>query len=224
VKVDALGDTLDVTTVYNIRVRDYHTYFVGCPEWGFSVWAHNADCAVLIRDGEKFILKSRVDGRVLAQGAEKDVLAFAKEQGHELVTPSGRLSSLPNKGPTLADFKPGDSGFSGVYDTETGLWHAQPSGTAQVPPRLANGDAAPEFVAQAGGHQTVEAQLKAGAEVTGDKTVGFAAVQNADGSLTVRWNSGINQRNFQQRAVPEQFRQKIITEIQNATGRVVKSE
>ncbi len=30
-----------VETVYNLRVADYHTYFVGCDEWGFSVWAHN---------------------------------------------------------------------------------------------------------------------------------------------------------------------------------------
>jgi hypothetical protein len=29
-------------TVYNMRVQDYHTYFVGCDEWGFSVWVHNA--------------------------------------------------------------------------------------------------------------------------------------------------------------------------------------
>jgi RHS repeat-associated protein len=29
-------------TVYNMRVQDHHTYFVGCDEWGFSVWAHNA--------------------------------------------------------------------------------------------------------------------------------------------------------------------------------------
>jgi hypothetical protein len=28
-------------TVYNIRVADFATYFVGCEEWGFSVWAHN---------------------------------------------------------------------------------------------------------------------------------------------------------------------------------------
>src|SRR5262249_50675989 len=27
---------------YNLQVEDYHTYFVGCPYWGFSVWAHNA--------------------------------------------------------------------------------------------------------------------------------------------------------------------------------------
>jgi hypothetical protein len=28
-------------TVYNCRVAEYHTYFVGGEEWGFSVWAHN---------------------------------------------------------------------------------------------------------------------------------------------------------------------------------------
>ncbi|QJW92556.1 hypothetical protein FTUN_0052 [Frigoriglobus tundricola] len=25
----------------SLRIADYHTYFVGCDEWGFSVWAHN---------------------------------------------------------------------------------------------------------------------------------------------------------------------------------------
>ena len=29
-------------TVYNLRIEEYHTYFVGCAEWGFSIWAHNA--------------------------------------------------------------------------------------------------------------------------------------------------------------------------------------
>jgi RHS repeat-associated protein len=28
--------------VYNCRVAEYHTYFVGGEDWGFSVWAHNA--------------------------------------------------------------------------------------------------------------------------------------------------------------------------------------
>jgi len=32
-------------TVYNMRIADWHTYFVGCAEWGFDVWAHNTDCA-----------------------------------------------------------------------------------------------------------------------------------------------------------------------------------
>ena len=28
--------------VYNLRVADYHTYFVGDASWGFALWAHNA--------------------------------------------------------------------------------------------------------------------------------------------------------------------------------------
>src|SRR5262249_53242300 len=42
VAVEAVADTGTVRTVYNLRVSGYHTYFVGCQEWGFSVWAHNA--------------------------------------------------------------------------------------------------------------------------------------------------------------------------------------
>jgi len=39
-----LVDTGSWETVYNFRIADYHTYFVGCDEWGFSVWAHNIAC------------------------------------------------------------------------------------------------------------------------------------------------------------------------------------
>lgn len=35
----------EVATVYNLRIAEYHTYFVGTPAWGFSVWSHNADYA-----------------------------------------------------------------------------------------------------------------------------------------------------------------------------------
>jgi hypothetical protein len=42
--VDVLTDSGEVTTVYNLRVAEYHTFFVGCEEWGFGVWAHNAPC------------------------------------------------------------------------------------------------------------------------------------------------------------------------------------
>jgi hypothetical protein len=42
VTVEDLLDTGEYETVYNLRVADYHTYFVGEVEWGFAVWAHNA--------------------------------------------------------------------------------------------------------------------------------------------------------------------------------------
>jgi hypothetical protein len=41
VAVQECFDTGEYETVYNCRVADYHTYFVGDEGWGFSVWAHN---------------------------------------------------------------------------------------------------------------------------------------------------------------------------------------
>ena len=44
-RANLVTDSGEVTTVYNLRVAEYHTYFVGTSEWGFSVWAHNASRA-----------------------------------------------------------------------------------------------------------------------------------------------------------------------------------
>jgi hypothetical protein len=43
VAVEGVEHTSVWAPVYNIRVADYHTDFVGQDDWGFSVWAHNAD-------------------------------------------------------------------------------------------------------------------------------------------------------------------------------------
>jgi hypothetical protein len=45
VQVDAVHNTDEVTTVYNLRVADHHTYFVGGTIWGWDVWVHNASYA-----------------------------------------------------------------------------------------------------------------------------------------------------------------------------------
>jgi hypothetical protein len=46
VRVEEVFDTGQYETVYNFRVADYHTYFVGGDGWGFAVWAHNAPCVI----------------------------------------------------------------------------------------------------------------------------------------------------------------------------------
>jgi RHS repeat-associated protein len=40
--VESVTDSGEVTTVYNFRVADHHTYFVSGEGWGFSIWVHNA--------------------------------------------------------------------------------------------------------------------------------------------------------------------------------------
>jgi hypothetical protein len=41
VAVEEVLDTGEWEVVYNLRITDYHTYFVGDWDWGFSVWSHN---------------------------------------------------------------------------------------------------------------------------------------------------------------------------------------
>jgi hypothetical protein len=40
-RIDRVSEVGGVVAVYNMRIADHHTYFVGDPEWGFSLWAHN---------------------------------------------------------------------------------------------------------------------------------------------------------------------------------------
>ena len=46
--VEDILDTGEWDAVYNFRVADYHTYFVGSGNWGWSVWAHNANRTCLV--------------------------------------------------------------------------------------------------------------------------------------------------------------------------------
>ncbi len=41
-EVESIESTGRFDTVYNFRVADWHTYFVGDSSWGFSAWAHNS--------------------------------------------------------------------------------------------------------------------------------------------------------------------------------------
>jgi hypothetical protein len=41
IAVENVTDKQEEERVHNLSVADYHTYFVGCEDWGFSVWAHN---------------------------------------------------------------------------------------------------------------------------------------------------------------------------------------
>ena len=49
--VEEITLTERTSAVYNLRVADDHTYFVGDASWGFSVWAHNTYSAKRMPDG-----------------------------------------------------------------------------------------------------------------------------------------------------------------------------
>jgi hypothetical protein len=81
VKVEAVVDLKKVETVYNLRVAEHHTYFVGSGEWGFSVWAHNANY-VLVPHGNGFRLAEQIEEnvfRLVTDATGKEIKHFASE-------------------------------------------------------------------------------------------------------------------------------------------------
>jgi intein/homing endonuclease len=71
VRLEEVRQTAEVATVYNLRVADYHTYFVGSREWGFSVWAHNAEYTIVkLREGGVTIVDS--EGKVMGGLASRN--------------------------------------------------------------------------------------------------------------------------------------------------------
>ncbi|TXT38222.1 MAG: YD repeat protein [Comamonadaceae bacterium] len=67
------------TTVYNIEVEDYHTYFVG--EWG--VWVHNANCDITLFKTTPPNAPQRPDPKLLGDlqhfAFEKDLIKFIRD-------------------------------------------------------------------------------------------------------------------------------------------------
>jgi hypothetical protein len=113
-RIDAIQSTLQIATVYNLRVADYHTYFVGGALWGFSVWAHNAGCGPnaerwmksltekygvhnvqivapkrFVTDGNLFMDKPIIEGGQNVRHLFDDVLEdVASSRSREIILPS----------------------------------------------------------------------------------------------------------------------------------------
>jgi hypothetical protein len=77
--------------VHNLRIADYHTYFVGNQEWGFSIWAHNTNCTGALAKARTYLYqKVSAIGTHLKFGVTNDPLTrySARELG------GGRLRIL----------------------------------------------------------------------------------------------------------------------------------
>ena len=106
ITVEGVADSGRVQTVYNFRVAEYHTYFVGSAEWGFSVWAHNADCSGELRLGGQ---QAR-DNLRSALGLVSD--AGAPRAAHHLIP--WRLRNRPVEGDIIEAAARGGFNINGI--------------------------------------------------------------------------------------------------------------
>jgi hypothetical protein len=79
--VEAVEDTGVWSTVYNLRIADYHTYFVGdADEWGFSVWVHNygSEAEFVHQEGHRF--PTAEEARLVYRDFQNDYQLFGWEK------------------------------------------------------------------------------------------------------------------------------------------------
>ena len=70
--VGAIRATGRYAKVYNLRVADYHTYFVGDANWSFAVWAHNSnDCISRLVPGGGLAAHEAAGGHTIARHVGK---------------------------------------------------------------------------------------------------------------------------------------------------------
>jgi hypothetical protein len=106
VTVEAIRDTGERELVYNLRVADFHTYFVGGDEWGWAAWAHNAYTLVsdrktgrvfeftetgysaqwFVPKKAKFLTTASNPNKVVKNGVATDVQSGAGNQLQAVVT------------------------------------------------------------------------------------------------------------------------------------------
>jgi len=97
--VEAVSDTGRLETVYNLEIEDDHTCFVGCDEWGFSVWAHNAGCGpelageILAKDAQYQLMKRQYRLQEL-RAKHGDVFRQRMAAATEAAAPRSNWSAL----------------------------------------------------------------------------------------------------------------------------------
>ncbi len=85
------------SAVYNLRVAEDHTYFVGDASWGFSIWAHNTYSARQLADGtwevyddiSGTVRKFADDGRPFNEDTAKSAAKYWNPPSDDWVRPPG---------------------------------------------------------------------------------------------------------------------------------------
>jgi hypothetical protein len=74
IPIESITSLNEITTVYNLRVADHHTYFVGGALWGWDVWVHNAYDPKILNFRTRHGLPS-------PEGIHQGTVAYARQAG-----------------------------------------------------------------------------------------------------------------------------------------------
>ena len=127
VKVEGVVDTHEIKRVYNFRIADFATYFVGGEDWEFSVWAHNSYQTEL----DKFLATVPEEHRA----GVKDALSLYSQIRRP---PGDKQTALAKDHPET--FMSGETRkIAGFADPEPLLWKVRELALAMDHPLPSNG-------------------------------------------------------------------------------------
>ena len=90
--VEGVYETGEWEVVYNLRIADFHTYFVTDWDWGFAVWSHNA-CVAVHHTSNPFALQIVAAGQInsgsYVQPFSADAAGIAAMQAWLHLSPTG---------------------------------------------------------------------------------------------------------------------------------------
>ncbi len=191
-RIDAIHSTLQIATVYNLRVADYHTYFVGCDEWGWSVWAHNQctykDVLKAVKEEAPATRLGKTNAQKIARAINRGDTAAAEAllkgnvKGVGAVRAGRIAENLNNR--QLRDLTPADIANKPSHSPTVADWIAN-GGKVKVKPdgTWVYIDAYKNRVAYPGGYPDFKAanmvRQEANIKMKGNRTTDFTAANNA---------------------------------------------
>jgi Pretoxin HINT domain/Bacterial Ig-like domain (group 3)/Bacterial Ig domain len=103
VKIEEVFDTDAYEAVYNLRIADHHTYFVGAKDWGFSAWAHNTYSIVATYATGKFFKFTEANGYSATMFIPNAFLTHQRTRPNQAVKDAVARDALTGFGNTLQE-------------------------------------------------------------------------------------------------------------------------